>query len=104
MANASHAASSRLADTPGMTSVHGFCAECGAIEVPVSALSVVAPGGGHTGSYVFACPACASIVREPAGARLAEVLVAFGARADGAPAAPARSTDTCAARVHLFAA
>ena len=104
MANPSHAASDRIADTACMTSVHGFCAECGDIEVPVNALSVERPGGGHTGSYVFSCPACSSVVREPAGKRLAEVLVAFGAQATGEPAAPARSVDTGAARVHLFAA
>jgi len=104
MANASHAPSGRLADTRCMTSVHGFCAECGEIEVPVNALSVEAPDGGHTGSYVFTCPTCASLVREPAGARLVEVLDAFGAQSVGAPAAPVRSIDTSAARVHLFAA
>ena len=104
MANASHAASGRLADTRCMTSVHGFCAECGDIAVPVNALAVEAPGDGHSGSYVFSCPACASVVREPAGRRLAEVLVAFGAQAVGEPTAPARSVDTSAARVHLFAA
>jgi hypothetical protein len=94
----------RFADTSSMTSVHGFCAECGDIEVPVGALSVEAPGAERTGSYVFSCPTCASVVREPAGKRLAEVLVAFGAHAAGAAPEPARSTDTTAARVHLFAA
>ena len=98
MANASHAALGWFADTRCMTSVHGFCAECGDIEVPVNALAVEAPGGGHSGSYVFSCPACASVVARAAGPRLAEVLVAFGAQAVGEQAAPARSVDTTAAQ------
>jgi hypothetical protein len=95
-----------------MTSVHGSCSHCGDIEVPVVALSVEAPSATQPGSYVFTCPVCAQPVRERAGARLAEVLVAFGARAAAdldahtpvvAPTRTRMSADAVA-RVHLFAA
>jgi hypothetical protein len=81
--------------------------------VPLTSLSVEAPSGPQSGSYVFACPACAYVVRTSAGPRLAEVLVAFGARVGGVPepaAAPVvhlerdRMDADSVARVHLFAA
>ena len=95
-----------------MTSVHGSCSHCGDVEVPVVALSVEAPTATQPGSYVFTCPACAQPVHERAGARLAEVLVAFGARAAGdtdthtplATPVRTRMSADAVARVHLFAA
>ena len=94
------------ADEAGMTSVHGFCADCGDVEVPLSALAVDAPTSEHAGSYVFPCPSCASLVREPAGPHLAEVLVAFGAHRAGAgdPDGAALAHGSGPARVHFFAA
>jgi hypothetical protein len=89
-----------------MTSVHGFCTDCGAVNVPLSALSVQLPDTGQGGSYSYVCPSCASLVREPAGRHLAEVLVAFGAPVAGATdvvSTPAPSDDRFA-RVHFFAA
>jgi hypothetical protein len=93
-----------------MTSVHGFCTDCGSIDVPLGALSVELPDDVHVGSYTYTCPSCAGLVREPAGRHLAEVLVAFGApvagTADGAPeVSPVLpSFDDGLARVHFFAA
>jgi hypothetical protein len=88
-----------------MTSVHGFCTECGNVDVPLSALSVHLPDSRQAGSYTYACPSCAGLVREPAGRHLAEVLVAFGAAVAGTTATPAHTaTDDGPARVHFFAA
>jgi hypothetical protein len=88
-----------------MTSVHGFCTDCGSVDVPLSALSVQLPDSEQRGSYSYVCPSCAGLVREPAGRHLAEVLVAFGAPRAGAdvPTAPAVHHDGLA-RVHFFAA
>ena len=100
-------------DTSGMTHVHGSCPRCGDVHVPVTSLAIETPSGPESGSYVFTCPGCAHIVREPAGARLAEVLVAFGARVGNEPepaGAPVvhldrdRMNADAVARVHLFAA
>jgi hypothetical protein len=79
-----------------MTSVHGFCSECGNVEVPLGALSVdLGDDVDHDGSYTYACPTCSGLVREHAGRHLAEVLVAFGAPVAG-------STEAADTRHHAF--
>jgi hypothetical protein len=89
-----------------MTSVHGFCTDCGAVNVPLTALSVQLPDTEERGSYSYVCPSCAGLVREPAGRHLAEVLVAFGAPVAGSAEAVSTPTscDDGFARVHFFAA
>ena len=88
------------------TSVHGFCSDCGAVEVPLSALAVELDADDrHNGSYCYTCPSCAGLVREHAGHRLAEVLVAFGAPVAGRPNGDARlQAYDEPARMHFFAA
>ena len=85
-----------------MTRIHGFCSECGDVEVPVSALSIDPPDPQGIGSYAFSCPHCERTVREPAGDHLVEVLVAFGAHADGCECHHAKGHST--SMVHIFAA
>jgi hypothetical protein len=107
MVNRSHGEIDGVARCTGMTSVHGFCSDCGAVNVPLSALSVELPDCEEHGSYSYVCPSCAGLVREPAGRHLAEVLVAFGAPVAGSTDAVTTAAAACDdgfARVHFFAA
>lgn len=106
MVNAGHRERVDPADAPRMTSVHGFCSDCGTVDVPLSALAVELADSQHGGSYTYTCPSCAGLVRERAGRHLAEVLVAFGAPVAGSPQAADSGLPAFdgAARVHFFAA
>jgi hypothetical protein len=61
-----------------MTTIKTTCASCGDVELGPEDLSLELDPSKNSGSYRFFCPACNTLQRRPANARIVSVLLATG--------------------------
>ena len=61
-----------------MTTIKTTCASCGDVELGPEDLSLELDPSKSSGSYRFFCPACSTLQRRPANARIVSVLLATG--------------------------
>ena len=65
-----------------MTTIKTTCASCGDVELGPEDLSLELDPSKNSGAYRFFCPACSTLQRRPANARIVSVLLATGVTYD----------------------